>query len=424
MTKKRELTKKAMLLAAPAVFACLAGSAAAVELKDLPMQVNVYGFINVQIESVKAEGGATPYKSRGRVSDGNSRIGFNGAIPILEQTKAVWQLEGSLNNFEQGGTNDQGSSATLTTRNSFVGVEDARFGRFIAGNNDSAYRSLVGSGGEFGGNVGLTTHGLDVWNNTTAQMTGNANSIFGRGEARYKNSVHYFSPNLYGFEGALSYGFDEKRNDGASHDRYSAALKYTYGPFGIGIGYDHQANTGADIDKLQAGYGFQLGDQNEASTSFYKVIASYKAPTNTYIGVGWERGSYGFEQFVPPSGMVFYPTVMTGQMKQSAYMISVAQDIGDKISLMASYGKLGDMSNQVVGESKDYSATQFSLGGSYALNKYFMTYVYYTNIKNQALQSVNFGQNPVYSNNSGTNDAYLAPGDSPRALGLGMIARF
>ena len=423
MKTKRELTKKAMLLAAPAVFACLAGGAAAADIRDLPMQVNVYGFLNAQVESVKAEGGATPYKSRGRLSDGNSRIGFNGSIGILDQTKAVWQIEGSLNNFEQGGTNDQGSSATITTRNTFVGIDDARFGRFIAGNNDSAYRSLVGSGGELGGNLGLTSHGLDVWNNTTAQMTGSWNSIFSRGEARYKNSVHYFSPKIYGFEGAVSYGFDEKENDGGSHDRYSAALKYTLGGFEVGFGYDHQGNTGADIDKIQQGYGFQLTDQNDVSTSFYKVVASYKFPTKTYVGAGWERGSYGYEQFLPPSSTNFYPSVATGQMKQNGYMLSVAQDIGD-FSLMASYAKLGDMQNQLYGTGKDYSATQFSLGGTYAFNKYFMTYVYYTNIKNEALQSVNFGQNPIYSNNSGTSDAYLAPGNSPRAGGLGMIARF
>ena len=29
-------------------------------------------------------------------------------------------------------------------------------------------------------------------------MTGNANSLFGRGEARYKNSVHYLSPEWAG----------------------------------------------------------------------------------------------------------------------------------------------------------------------------------------------------------------------------------
>jgi hypothetical protein len=30
----------------------------------------------------------------------------------------------------------------------------------------------------------------------------------------------------------------------------------------------------------------------------------------------------------------------------------------------------------------------------------------------------------VYSNNAGKEDAFLAPGNSPRAFGVGLIARF
>jgi hypothetical protein len=30
----------------------------------------------------------------------------------------------------------------------------------------------------------------------------------------------------------------------------------------------------------------------------------------------------------------------------------------------------------------------------------------------------------VYSNNIGKDDAFLAPGNSPRAFGIGLIARF
>ncbi len=420
MKTNKQFTRKAMLLAAPALFACLSNAAYA----DLPMSVKVYGFLNAQVESVEAKGGATPYERRGRLSDGNSRIGFTGSIGITDTAKGLWQIEGSFNNFEQGGTNDQGSSATIVSRNSFVGIEDSRFGRIIAGNNDSAYRSLVGSGGELGGNVGMTTHGLDLWNNTTAQMTGNASSIFGRGEARYKNSVHYLSPELFGFQAALSYGFDETRTEGNNRDRYALALKYAYGPFEIGVGYDRQNDTAVDVDKLQQGYGFKLAGQDGASTYFYKLIASYKLPTSTYLGVGYEKGSYGYQLFVPPSGSNFYPGVETGTMKQGSTMISIAQDIGDKISLMAVYAKLGDLDNAVVGEGKDYSATQYSLGASYKFNEYFKTYLYYTNIDNKSQQNVNFGQSPVFSNNSGSNDAYLAPGNSPRAAGIGVIARF
>src|SRR5260370_11833107 len=45
---------------------------------DLPISVRLYGFLNAEIEWVRALGGATPYTPRRRVSDGNSRFGIFG----------------------------------------------------------------------------------------------------------------------------------------------------------------------------------------------------------------------------------------------------------------------------------------------------------------------------------------------------------
>ncbi len=389
-----------------------------------PFQYKLYGLLNVQVESVEAQGGATPYRHRGRVSDGNSRLGFSGSFDIDGSARGMWQLEGGLNNFEQGGVNDQGSSATLSSRNSFVGIEDDSLGRVVIGNNDSAYRSLVGSGGELGGNLGLTSHGLDLWNNTSAQLTGNANSLFGRGEARYKNSVHYLSPVWAGVQVAASYGLDEALADGANHDRHSLALKYTLGAFQIGFGYDGQKNSGADIDRLQKGFGFTVNGQTGVNTSYMKLVASYKLPTRTYIGFGAEQASYGYSMFVPPSAGNIYPGTQTGQMKQTGLMLSLAQDIGPRASVMGSIGRLGALNNAQVGAGADYGATQYSVGAQYRFNKNLATYITVTRIQNKPMQSVNLGQSPLYSNDPTTANAYLAPGDSPRALGFGLVAQF
>ena len=418
------LVPKAMRLPALGALLCLANMAHAADLQDLHITNKIYGFINAEVESVDADGGATPYERRGRVSDGNSRLGFSGSIVIDETARGLWQLEGSLNNFDQGGVNDQGASETLTSRNSFVGIEDDRYGRLIVGNNDSAYRSLIGSGGEMGGNLGMSSHGLDLWNNTSAQMTGNATSIFSRGEARYKNSVHYFSPTLAGFQAAASVGFDESLANGANHDRYSAALKYAIGDFEIGAGFDRQRNTGADILRQQDGFGFQVDPQTGASTTYLKLVASYKLPTHTYLGLGFEQARFGFSEFNPPSAGSIVPTVLAGHMTQAGVMGSVAQDIDDKTSLLLSYAKLGGLHNAQFGSSGDYGASQISLGAQHSFNSWLATYVYYTRIQNKAQQNVNLGESPLYTNDAGTSSAYLAPGNNPRAIGVGLIARF
>jgi hypothetical protein len=92
--------------------------------------------------------------------------------------------------------------------------------------------------------------------------------------------------------------------------------------------------------------------------------------------------------------------------------------------VMASYGKLYDLKNTTFANNNDFGATQYSIGAIYNLNRYLSPYVYYTKIRNRAQQSVNLGQAPIYSNDIGKDDAYLAPGDSPRAFGIGLIARF
>ncbi|CAH0317661.1 Outer membrane porin protein BP0840 [Massilia sp. Bi118] len=419
------ITRKTLLAAA--ALACLSNVSMAEttlgELANLKVDTTIYGFLNGQLESVQAQGGATPYSTRGRVSDGNSRLGFRGNIGVTDDLKGVWQLEAALNNFDQGGVNTRGESTTLSSRNSYVGVESAKFGTFVVGNNDSVYRSLIGSGGEFGGNLGLTVHGLDVWNNTSAQLTGNADSIFSRGEARYKNSAHYLSPVYYGFQVGASYGFDENQESNTNRGRWSVAAKYTLGAFSIGAGYDRQNNTGVDTDAAVAGYGFRTMDSSGVNTSFAKVIGRYRLPTNTTIGLGFEQGKYGYEQVAVPTAGNFYTGTTVGTMKQNAVMLSLAQDIG-KASIMASAGKLFDLKGATFGKESDYAANQYSIGAIYNLNRYLSPYVYYTKIRNHAQQNVNLGQAPVYSNNAGKEDAFLAPGNSPRAFGVGLIARF
>lgn len=396
--------------------------AGAARSSDLPVSLRFYGFLNAEVEWVRALGGASPYSGRMRVSDGNSRVGVFGFWNFTPQTQVQVQLEALLNNFEQGGVNDLGHVGTITSRNSFVGVRDERFGTLLAGYYDNAYRSLVGTGGKFGGNLGLTELGLDLWNNTSAAVSGGFANLFGRGEARLANSIHYRSPSLFGAHLALSYGFDEAQAEGGRRDHISAAALYEICGFGIGLGFDHQANTGLDSDALLRGEGMRLGAVNDVSTNFYKVIVSYTAPTGTYVAFGYERSVYGFGNFTPPGNGTVYSPISYGTMSQGGAMASAAQVLGN-VTLMGSFGKLGTLSDSIVGSGSDYQATQFSLGAKYAFGRPFMAYAYFTRVDNKPLQNINLGV-PIYSNHYGTSQAFLSPGDNPIGIGTGVIARF
>jgi len=404
------------------VYAALLALPCAARADDLPISVRFYGFLNAEVEWVRAEGGATPYTPRMRVSDGNSRVGVFGKWDLTATTEVEAQLEALLNNFEQGGVNDMGRSGTLASRNSFVGISDKRFGRLLVGFYDNAYRSLVGTGGRFGGNVGLTELGLDLWNNTSAAVSGGFANLFGRGEARLANSIHYRSPNLFGAQVSLSYGFDEAQVEGGRRDHFSAAALYKFQQFGIGLGYDRQSNTGVDTDALLRGEGMRIVPVNDVSTNFYKVIVSYTFSTGTYVGLGYERSVYGFANFTQPDTGTVYSPVTYGTMSQGGAMASVAQPFGN-FTLMGSFGKLGKLSNAIVGTGDDYQAIQYSVGAKYAFGRPFMVYLYFTRVENKPLQNINLGV-PIYSNNLGTSEAFLAPGNNPMAGGTGLIVRF
>jgi hypothetical protein len=396
-------------------------------VKPLPVQLRFYGFLNGEVERVAASGGATPFATRNRVTDGNSRLGAIVIYDVAPRTRAIAQLEGQLF-FDQGGTNDQGAQALVTSRNSFVGVEHDWVGRVFAGNVDSAYRSLIGSGSAMGGNLGLSVTGLDLWNNTSAQMTGNFYSPFSRGEARYKSSVHWLSPDWavapewVRVRLAGSYAFDEAMVNGHKRDRYSAVAKVTVKGLEVGGGFDRQENTGVDVDKLQQGYGFGVDGQQGVATWYEKLVAGYHFPFGTYVGAGWERASYGYSLFVPASAST--PSAMqTGTMTQDGVMLSLAQSWRNA-TVMFSWAKLGSLTNAVFGEGADYQGTQFSVGGKWDFSDVFAAYAYYTEIQNHAQQILDLGQGPLFGNDLGSPSAFLSPGTSPKAFGLGAIVRF
>jgi predicted porin len=359
--------------------------------------VVIYGTISSSIESIATSGASnngTTKPTQTRLTDNNSRIGFRGNEDLGNGLKAIWQVETSLRGVEQGGTNDYGASSTWGTRNTFVGLQDEKYGRFIVGYNDNAYKSLVGSASEFGNINVMANTSADTWGAGPGYYT-----IFSRGETRMKNSMHYTSSVFAGFQLAASYGVDETRTNGTSQSRESLAAKYVSGAWKIGFGYDRQNDT--------AGYASATTAVSGKSVSYYKLVTSYQFPTRTLLGGGIEEGRYD-----SAAGSV---------MSQTGWTVSVTQPVSDRWALKASYSHLGGLSNPTSGSSSDYTAKQWVLGTSYDLSRRTQLFAYYTRINNGADQNVNFGFNPVTTSSSAV---ALATGSTVHALGLGMSVTF
>src|SRR5262249_36316040 len=122
MSHKRRVVVAATLAALP-------GLAAA-------QTVQIYGTVNVDVETVEATGAANPgqdFKSRGRVTSNSSNIGFRANENLGAGLSAFVQVESQVN------VDDGTSSGFWASRNSGVGLL-GNWGQFILGQWDSPYK--------------------------------------------------------------------------------------------------------------------------------------------------------------------------------------------------------------------------------------------------------------------------------------------
>ncbi len=126
------MNKKLMALAVAGAFGVPAAAVA---------QVEIYGRANVFVDSYQATGATaanSDFKSRTRVNDQGSRLGVRGREDLGRGLRAVYQIESGVNldtgsnqtSVNVGPTNS--STATLATRDSFVGLEGG-WGRVLLG---------------------------------------------------------------------------------------------------------------------------------------------------------------------------------------------------------------------------------------------------------------------------------------------------
>jgi len=374
--------------------------------------VTIYGFVSAAIQSMSATGGtnsAYNVPNRGGVDDQNSRIGFKGTEDLGNGLTSIWQVENSLKNMAQGGVSDNGAGATFATRNTFVGLQDASYGTVRLGYYDSAYKRYTNMGPDFMPDTVADTE-------AGSQTKGTSYSIQSRGDARLKNSVHYDSPVLAGFQAGASYGFGENntQTSGAT-SQWDLGGTYTQGGLKLGVGYNHLDNTAATATPTTSTTAsststmFYTSQANGEDTTFYKLAASYKFAFGTLLAASFEHASYG--------------NTAGGNMTQNDWTVGAAQDIGNG-NINLSYSKLDNLNNA---GSNNWGANQWVLGATYNLSKKTELLAYATRISNEANQDVNFGIDPLYQANSstiGVGGTQVSAGSVLKAIGVGMKYSF
>ena len=187
------MNKKLMALAVAGAFAAPASAMAAAE---------VYGRVVVGVDQYSATGataGSTAdFKSRTRVFDSGSRIGFHGMEDLGGGLKGVWQIESGVNvdagDLVQGGQSGAGGNTStygFASRDSYGGLQGP-WGRVTFGRQSIYWVSgrLAQSGANY--------------INTDVSSTGTLGRV-APAVARTSNTIAYNSPNFSGANFTLSY---------------------------------------------------------------------------------------------------------------------------------------------------------------------------------------------------------------------------
>ncbi|MDX9707575.1 MAG: porin, partial [Azospira sp.] len=214
------ITRKSAATAALAVAATLPSLASA------QSNVTVYGVVDAgyaYASSDRSAGSSANFNGINAGLLGGSRIGFRGEENLGDGLKALFVLE-------YGSLGVDTNTGITGSRQSWVGLRDAKLGTVALGRQYAPGYAASGRNNAFGGSTRQSP-----LNRLTS--TG-GNSITGDEQARVNNSISYASPKWGGFSVNAIYGFGENNggNNGVSSGGdglFGAGLNYANGPLNL-----------------------------------------------------------------------------------------------------------------------------------------------------------------------------------------------
>jgi predicted porin len=230
------MTLKPITLACMGLFAVPAAALA-------QSNVTIYGTLNADVESVKAEGGSGPsFSSRSRVTSNSSNIGFKGAEDLSQGFAAIFQVESQVN-IDAGTT-----TGFWASRNSGVGLRSNTYGQVLLGQWDSPYKYST-MRFDPTGSTGIAAY-TGILGGTGTLTVGQGGSNFAERatfDRRVSNVVQYWTPAWNGLSGRFAYGASDTNigsatgvpeGSGLKPALYSAAALYEGGNLYATLAYE------------------------------------------------------------------------------------------------------------------------------------------------------------------------------------------
>jgi predicted porin len=326
--------------------------------KKAKLLPTVYGKINIAVEDRDLEGSENIIAgaARGNVNHRKgvesyaSRLGVKGEVDLgAVDLKVVYQAEYEIN-VDDG---DKGDTA-FTQRNTFAGLKSATWGQIIAGKIDTPFKSAEGK--------------FDQFNDQRADI----DNLIG-GQNRVPNIFIYSTPKLFDLV-TVNLGFIQNEGqtttanagdidydghiDHGIGDAYSASIVAEQGIFYGALAYDKNVVARRSVDQTV------VANIATAPTGYAKnSVEAYRFVGGIKSGI-WEGGVLvqRARDKKPAS-----------EREDSAYLISGAVTVLEKVKLKAQYG-VSD------GNFTDETGKLLALGADYNFTPKTKVYTYYSTL--------------------------------------------
>jgi predicted porin len=328
--------------------------------------VEIYGRANMGLDSWESKGAvdpATDMKSRVRVFDFGSRLGFRVNESLGGGMRAFVVIETGVN-IDSGSGNGQSGSANASTgfwasRDSYAGLGgswgDVRFGRQSP----------------FYGN-GIIMQGGSNYINQAMDSAFSFSGALASPSGRESNVVSYNSPTFGGFNFSLSYGPGASEGNAytgqggqGKEQVYAATARYTGGAI-----------------RAQADYGTRrdVGNLNGQDRNAWKVGAGWAyAPGSQISAIFGNIENKNLAAGITVGGITIADT---GSSPNANIWIVNWEHMFGQFQVLAQYAKfdkIGDLTN----DPGATDAQGFTLAGKYFLSKRTGVYVSYNKIDNK-----------------------------------------
>ena len=285
-----------------------------------------------------------------------------------------------LGKLEEGFNVDTGSlgqNGLLFGRQAYVGLTGA-FGQVRLGRQKTVMYDAVLAVDPFGiANKG----GMDrLFVTNTSELVNTATAI--RGVGRSNNTIAYFTPNVAGFTGEVTYTLGEQANNNQYGRQYGISLNYAAGPLFVTLDY-------LNVNSVPVVAPLVVNSISDSTARTTFLGATYD------FGIAKAHAAYGIDK----GSVNVSPAV--GGVDQRDFMVGATIPFGAS-AVQVDYIRKLDRAGQNAG------AKQYALGYTYALSKRTNFYSSYTGTN---LNSVNYVANGV-------------PNQIDRVLNLGVRHTF